>query len=139
MYLRKRCECACSIPFAGGLLPPSGGVRGCRRGGHWISDITGGPHNPALSRVKTGPNGPPDIYMISSTVAFLGVDLGISNHQPSRLALATITFGVGLGVARCCSQVMQSLGVGSHNEQPSTTANSAGEAAPSQYFFVTDI
>src|SRR5947207_13342162 len=52
--------------FAGGLPPPQRGRAGAPKGGgHRISDITGGPRNPALTRVITGPNGPPDIYMIS--------------------------------------------------------------------------
>ena len=73
--------------FAGGLAPPSGGMRGRRRGGHRISDITGGPRNPALTRVITGPNGPPDIYMISQVAADLTIpaDLGSFGH-PAHLA-----------------------------------------------------
>ena len=47
-----------AAPQRGRVGTPGGGV--CR-----ISDITGGPRNPALTRVITGPNGPPDIYMIS--------------------------------------------------------------------------
>jgi len=56
------CENAASAPATHLSL---GGVWGRRRGGgHRISDITGGPRNPALTRVITGPNGPPDNYKL---------------------------------------------------------------------------
>src|SRR5438045_8245587 len=52
--------------FAGGLPPPQWGRAGAPEGGgHRISDITGGPRNPALTRVITGPNGPPDNCKLS--------------------------------------------------------------------------
>src|SRR5947207_9189180 len=58
--------------FAGGLAPPQRGRAGAPEGGgHRISDITGGPRNPALTRVITGPNGPPDIYMISTSMPWV--------------------------------------------------------------------
>ena len=58
-------------PSLGGCRPPAGACGGAGGGGHRISDITGGPRNPALTRVITGPNGPPDIYMISTSMPWV--------------------------------------------------------------------
>jgi hypothetical protein len=59
MRPREYRERACGATFA------EGRERALERGERRISDITRGPRNPALTRVITGPNGPPDIYMIS--------------------------------------------------------------------------
>ena len=69
------CENAARAPAAhlrwGAGAPQRGRVGGAGGGGHRISDITGGPRNPALTRVITGPNGPPDIYMISTSMPWV--------------------------------------------------------------------
>src|SRR2546430_2393662 len=53
--------------FRWGADAPQRGRAGAPEGGgHRISDITRGPRNPALTRVITGPNGPPDNCKLSS-------------------------------------------------------------------------
>src|SRR5437764_1678034 len=71
----------------GGCYPPAGVCGGAGGGGYRISDITERPRNPALTRVITGPNGPPDNCKLSIAEVTCGCNLPVEVTCPESFRL----------------------------------------------------